>query len=83
METPEKAKAMRDDLRAAIVTAKQAVNKCGICQQHEMLLPLRFPHKEWTSGRLSIYLDLAESALRSIVWTLDQMEKEAAKEVQA
>ena len=74
---------MRDALRAAMVTAKEALDKCGICQQHDMLLPLRFSHKEWTSGRLSIYIGTAESAIHQIVWTLDRMEKEDAEEVQA
>jgi hypothetical protein len=83
MVTPQEAKAMRDALRAAMVTAKEALNKWGISQQHDMLLPLRFSHKEWVSGRLSIYIDTAESALLHIVWTLDRLEKEAAEEVQA
>lgn len=74
---------MRDALRAAMVTAKEALDKCGICQQHDMLQPLRFPHKEWTSGRMSIYIETAESAIHSLVWNLDRLEKEAAEEVQA
>lgn len=71
---------MRDALRAAIVTAREALDKCGICQQHDMLLPLRFSGKEWSSGRLSIYIDTAERALHEIVWTLDRLEKKAAEE---
>ena len=69
---------MRDALRAAATAAKKALDECGICQQHDMLLPLRFLNKEWNAGRLSIYIDNAESALHHIVWVLDRMEKEAA-----
>lgn len=82
METPEKAKAMRDDLRAAVVAASAFLAKYGVAQQHEMLRPLNGSAKEWSSGRLSIYIDNAADALHHIKWTLDRLEPAVAEEVQ-
>lgn len=84
METPEKAKAMRDDLRATAVAVIAVLAKYGVAQQHDMLrtLALNGSSKEWLSGRLSIYIDNAVDALHHIKWTLDRLEQAAAEEVQ-
>ena len=74
---------MRDALRAAMVTAKEALDKCGISVQEHMLKAMDSPSKEWFGGRLSIYIQNANDAVHSIVWSLDYMEANSTKEVQA
>jgi hypothetical protein len=83
MVTPQEAKAMRDALRAAMVTAKEALDKCGISVQQDMLNAWDAPSREWFGGRLSIYIQNATDAAHSIVWSLNYLEENATKEVQA
>jgi len=83
MVTLQEAKAMRDALRAAMVTAKTALSQCSVVQQFDMMLPHESRMHDWNAGRLSIYVDKASETLSCILWMLNRAdEEEAAKEVQ-
>ena len=84
MVTLQEAKAMRDALRAAMVATKAALGEADLRQQFYMLLPIEERMRDWHSGRLSIHIDKADDAVRSILRILDSADEqeEAAKEVQ-